>query len=95
MQMIFVSPEEAAIIFGTTAVTIRTWVREGKLKVAPRMGRRHRIYIESIVENSGLSLEQVQGMITSVRAQSGIASQDINKSGATSGVRLVASASSP
>lgn len=74
VQTVFVSPEEAAIVFGTTPQTIRAWIAEGKLRTAPRVGRKHRIFVESVAEQAGLSVERVHELITSARA--------INKTGA-------------
>jgi excisionase family DNA binding protein len=67
--MPFVSPEEAAWVFGATPQTIRAWIAEGTLKTAPRVGRRHRIYIESVAEKSGLSMEQVREIVDAGRSQ--------------------------
>ncbi len=81
-QMIFVSPEEAAAVFGMSAVTIRTWIAEGKLKTAPRVGRKHRIYVESVAEQAGLTVDHVRDVIAALRAQSDASQGTINKTGA-------------
>ena len=59
----FVTPEEAAWVFDTTPRTIRSWIVEGKLRTAPRLGRKHRIYIESVAEQAGLTVERVAQII--------------------------------
>lgn len=74
----FMSVEEAARIFETSPQTIRTWIAEGKLRTAPRLGRRHRIFVESVAEQSGLSGDQVRGMIELYRSEE----RAINKPGA-------------
>lgn len=82
--VVFVSPEEAAWVFATTPQTIRSWIAEGKLRTAPRLGRRHRIYIESIAEQSGLSVDRVREIIAAGRASEHARMSEgaINKSGA-------------
>lgn len=63
----FATAEEAAWVFEVTPQTIRQWVAEGKLRTAPRLGRKHRIYVESIAEQAGLSVERVSAIITAGR----------------------------
>jgi predicted site-specific integrase-resolvase len=59
----FLSPEQAAWVFDTTSRTIRSWIVEGKLKTAPRLGRKHRIFVESVAEQAGLSVERVNEIV--------------------------------
>ena len=63
----FATAEEAAWVFEVTPQTIRQWVAEGKLKTAPRLGRKHRIYVESIAEQAGLTVERVSEIIIAGR----------------------------
>jgi DNA-binding transcriptional MerR regulator len=91
---VFTTTEIAAEIFGTTTQTIRNWIADGSLKTAPRLGTRRevmRIYVASLAERAGMSVEEINKVIDGTEARLSA----INKSGATSGVRLVASASSP
>lgn len=60
---VFANPDEAAQIFETTPQTIRSWIAEGKLRTAPRLGRRHRIYVDSIAEQAGITVERVNEII--------------------------------
>lgn len=66
---IFLTPEEAAWVLHTTPQTVRAWIREGVLKVAPRLGRQYRIYFDSVMEYSGLTIEQVLELIERGRAE--------------------------
>lgn len=60
---VFATAEEAAVIFNTTPQSIRTWIADGKLRTAPRIGRKHRIYVESIAELAGISEERVNAIL--------------------------------
>lgn len=81
---VFATPEEAARIFDTTPQTIRSWIAEGRLKTAPRIGRRHRIYVESIAELAGITVERVNDVLDALeRAGKG---GTINEPGALSAV---------
>jgi excisionase family DNA binding protein len=63
----FATAEEAAWVFEVAPQTIRQWIAEGKLRTAPRLGRKHRIYVESIAEQSGFSVERVSEIIVAGR----------------------------
>lgn len=93
MPEVFVSPEEAAWVFETTPQTIRAWIAEEQLRTAPRVGRRHRIFVESVAEKSGLSIDRVREIIQSRRlreaeARGATTESAINKSGAFAVARV-------
>lgn len=56
---IFVTPDEAARILDRTPQTIRNWIADGVLETAPRVGRKHSIYVKSLAELAGLSIDEV------------------------------------
>lgn len=69
---VFATTEVAAEIFGTTTQTIRNWVAEGSLKTAPRRGGRRevlRIYVASLAERAGLSVEEINTIIDGIEAR--------------------------
>lgn len=63
---LLVSPEEAAEILDRTPRTIRNWIADGVLEAAPRVGRKHSIYVRSIAELAGLSIEEVTKALDSI-----------------------------
>lgn len=72
MVQVFTTTEVAAEIFGTTTQTIRNWVADGSLKAAPRIGTRRevlRIYVSSIAERAGLTVEEVARVVASIEEQ--------------------------
>lgn len=77
----FATAEEAARVFEVTPQTVRAWVEQQRLRSAPRLGRKHRIYIDSIAEMSGLSVDQVIAKIRAGEAELGPETSP-NKSGA-------------
>ncbi|MFV9507761.1 MAG: excisionase family DNA-binding protein [Oscillochloridaceae bacterium umkhey_bin13] len=66
---LFLTPEEASWVLQATPQTIRAWIREGTLKIVPRLGRQYRIYFDSVLECFGLELEQVLSVIQRGRAE--------------------------
>jgi hypothetical protein len=85
---VFASPEEAAHIFDTTPQTIRAWIAAGKLRTAPRLGRKHLIYVESIAEQAGISVERVNQIIDTLERRT--RGDTINEPGAVISVVGVA-----
>ena len=85
---IFATPDEAARILNRTPQTIRNWIAEGILDTAPRVGRKHSIYVKSIAELAGLELEEVTRLLDEMGRQAGEEARErrkqriINKPGA-------------
>lgn len=60
---IFATPDEAAKILDRTPQTIRKWIADDVLETAPRVGRKHSIYVKSLAELAGLSVEEVTQLL--------------------------------
>jgi hypothetical protein len=92
---VFTTTEIAAEFFNTTTQTIRNWIADGSLKVAPRLGSRRevlRIYVVSLAERAGMSIDAVEAVINEIETRQ--RTERANKPGALTTVPSVAALSS-
>jgi DNA-binding transcriptional MerR regulator len=89
---IFATPDEAATILNRTPQTIRNWIADGILETAPRVGRKHSIYVRSIAELAGLDVEEVKRLLDEMETKAAQEARErrkqriINKPGALASV---------
>lgn len=67
MNSLHATIHEAAALLGVYPSTARRYVVDGKLTAAPRMGRRHRVTLESLAYALGLSVDETRKLVQKLR----------------------------